>query len=63
MIMTNQGRKYNAKHCVLTIDGGIVSSVFNTKFLGIIIDDKLKWKNHIQFDNICSSFEACWYIL
>ena len=49
MIMTNQGRKYNAKDCVLTIDGEMLSSVSNTQFVGIILDDKLTWKNHIDY--------------
>ena len=59
MIMTNQGRKYNDKHCVITIDGEILSPVSNTKFLGVILDDKLTWKNHIDY--MC--FEGCWYFL
>ena len=41
MIMTNQGRKYNAKVCVLKIDSEILFSVSNTKFIGVILDDKL----------------------
>ena len=48
MIMTNQGRKYNAKDCVLTIDGEILSSVSNTKFLRVILDDKLTF-DHIDY--------------
>ena len=47
LIMTNQGRKYNAKDCVLTIDADTLSSVSNTKFLGSVLDDKHTWeKSH-----------------
>ena len=29
--------------------GKTISSVSSTKFLGVIIDDKLKWTAHIQY--------------
>ena len=37
----------------LIIDGTILDKVTSTKFLGITIDEKLSWKNHI--DNICKT--------
>ena len=49
MIMTNQGRKYNDKDCVLTIEVAILFSVSYTTFLGLILDDKFTWKNHTDY--------------
>ena len=34
--------------CHLSISGKIVKRVSQTKFLGVIIDDKLSWKPHIE---------------
>ena len=33
----------------LIIDGESIGEVQNTKFLGIIIDNKLNWKDHISY--------------
>ena len=35
----------------LQIDGEAINEVYKTKFLGVIIDNKLNWKDHIS--NIC----------
>ena len=40
-------RQYQISVC-LEIDGEQLSQVKNTKFLGIIIDDQLTWKSHIE---------------
>ena len=32
----------------LQIDGEAVTEVFKSKFLGVIIDNKLSWKDHIS---------------
>ena len=36
----------------LQIDGEAIAEVFKSKFLGVIIDNKLSWKDHISF--VCS---------
>ena len=33
----------------LKIDGEIIAEVTSSKFLGVIIDDKLNWKDHVSF--------------
>ena len=33
----------------LTIDGELINEVDKTKFLGILIDNKLMWKQHIAY--------------
>ena len=33
----------------ISIRDNEISRVFSTKFLGIIIDDQLKWLEHIQY--------------
>ena len=33
----------------LQIDGETIAEVFKSKFLGVIIDNKLSWKDHISF--------------
>ena len=35
------------KHIV--ISGHEIAKVCNTKFLGIVLDDRLNWKSHIQY--------------
>ena len=43
----------------LSIRDNEISRVFSTKFLGIIIDDQLKWLEHIQYikNNVSKSVE------
>jgi len=43
----------NSKHVIqdnfsITINSHILTRVAHTKFLGVVIDDKLTWKNHIE---------------
>ena len=52
MIMTTQGKRYNNDECKIIIDESIIDCVSNTKFLGIMLDDKLSWKLHIN--HICN---------
>ena len=33
----------------LILNGNVVKRVTSTKFLGIIVDDQLKWKQHIDY--------------
>jgi hypothetical protein len=46
MIITN---KTYSSHVDLKINDNVIEKVSNTKFLGIIIDNKLSWKEHISF--------------
>ena len=34
---------------IIKIDGEIIAEVTSSKFLGVIIDDKLNWKDHVSF--------------
>ena len=52
MIMTTQGKRYNNDECKIIIDESIIECVSDTKFLGIMLDDKLSWKSHIN--HICN---------
>ena len=52
MIMTTQGKRCNNDECKIIIDESIIDCVSDTKFLGIMLDDKLTWKLHIN--HICN---------
>ncbi len=52
MIMSSPGKRFKPDECVINMDGHIIDHVKETKFLGIIIDDKFTWKNHIDY--ICN---------
>ena len=47
--MSSQGKRYNPEDCKIVIDGNSIERVTNTKFLGVIIDDKFTWKLHIDY--------------
>ena len=36
---------------LLTLNGSVIKCVIETKFLGVIIDDKLKWQSHTSYLN------------
>ena len=42
--------KYNDTETILTVQGNVIEKVHKTKFLGVIIDDKLNWSE--QIDNV-----------
>ena len=52
MILSSARKNYDASNSVLHFGGQIIQRVESTKFLGVIIDDSLTWKLHI--DHICS---------
>ena len=52
MIMSSQTNRYDPGNCILTLEGIILERVTQTKFLGVILDDKLLWKCHIEY--ICN---------
>jgi hypothetical protein len=47
------GNKRNKKHGFykpkIKIDGQILEIVSETKFLGVLIDDEISWKNHVNY--------------
>ncbi len=52
MIMSSQGNLYDCNDCSISIDGFILEWVNQTKFLGVILDENLLWKSHIDY--ICN---------
>ena len=50
--MTTQGKRCNNDECKIIIDESIIDCLSDTKFLGIMFDDKLSWKLHIN--HICN---------
>ena len=36
---------------LLTLNGSVIKRVIETKFLGVIIDGKLKWQSHTSYLN------------
>ena len=52
MVFTN--KKSRTANLKISIDNQIIDEVCQTKFLGVIIDNKLTWKNHILY--------ICWKI-
>ena len=42
-------RKKVSSNVKLSIDGELINEVDKTKFLGILIDNKLTWKQHIAY--------------
>ena len=52
MIMTSPRQKILANHYILCIDGYVIQGVSEYKFLGVVIDDRMTWKKHINY--ICN---------
>ena len=48
IIFTSKRRIYNARHIKLYINDTQLERVQSTKFLGLVIDSHLTWKEHIQ---------------
>ena len=47
MVFTN--KKSRTANLKISIDNQIIDEVCQTKFLGVMIDNKLTWKNHISY--------------
>jgi len=47
--MTAHGKNIDDQECNITVDGSILKRVSQTTFLGIVLDEKLTWKNHINY--------------
>jgi hypothetical protein len=52
MIMCSRGKKVDDFECNMEIDGKLIECKAQCKFLGLIVDDKLTWKYHIDY--ICN---------
>ena len=42
-------RKKDSLNVKLSIDGELINEVDKTKFLGVLVDNKLTWKQHIAY--------------
>ena len=51
ILFNTQGKK-TSNHDDIIINGSKINEVSHTKFLGVIIDKNLTWKNHIDY--VCS---------
>lgn len=49
IIFAGRGRKYFKDYIKVSVDGNEIFQVSHTHFLGILVDEKLNWKNHIHF--------------
>ena len=54
MIMAGPRNKVYHENCKITINGQNIIRVQNTKFLGVIIDESMSWKHHIEY--ICNKY-------
>ena len=61
MIMADPRNKVYHENCKITINGQNIIRVHNTKFLGVIIDESMSWKHHIEY--ICNKTSKCIGIL
>ena len=48
MMILNQHNSHDSHKHILTINNIVIRQVKQAKFLGVIIDDKLKWDAHLQ---------------
>ena len=48
MILSSSGKIFDKMKCKININGPELIFVNETKFLGIIVDNKLSWKSHIN---------------
>jgi len=48
MVMSSRNKMHDSNNYTISINGCAIDRVHETKFLGIIIDDKLTWKSHIH---------------
>ena len=49
MVMTSPRTKYDIDKLQLAMNFNIINITNETKFLGVIIDKHLTWKNHIHY--------------
>ena len=61
MIMSAPRSKIKTDECNIMIDGKNIVRVPRTKFLGIILDENMSWKYHIEY--ICNKVSKCIGIL
>ena len=43
------GNRVKQDEVILSIDGVPIERVTELRFLGVVLDDKLKWKSHIEY--------------
>ncbi len=48
MILSSPRKKYDKSKNQISIDNHVLECVSVTKFLGVMLDDKLLWKSHID---------------
>ena len=49
MCFSSKNKKHSKAWYIIKIDGEIIAEVASSNFLGVIIEDKLNWKDHVSF--------------
>ena len=49
MIFCAINKKYHRNDLNISVDGQNIEQVNKTKFLGVYIDDKLNWREHVNY--------------
>ena len=51
----------NISNVDLVINGLKIEQLKTVKFLGVFIDEDMKWKSHISNIKLTKCFKKCWY--
>ena len=51
MVMSSKKTKIPKNLCEIKIDGQLIEQVSETKFLGVMVDNRMSWKSHIDYIN------------
>ena len=55
----HRARNKSDEHAVITIDNVILQRTYSLKYLGVIIEYKLIWTQHIAHDRILRGLASC----
>ena len=62
MVFSANGKDYDPTNAVISINNVVVEHVTQTKFLGVIIDRRLLWNEHVKYisGNISKNIGLLW---